>query len=140
MRAVRARGYGTPDALTLEEVERPTRDGDQVLVEVRAAALNPADWHRMEGEIPTLRQAYGDPKPTDPALGTDCAGTVVAVGNDLTRFTNHEQLVSDQRVLIIGASGGDTPCLGLVVAAGPHPMGPHHRDPRTRRRTRPSGP
>lgn len=157
MRAIRARRYGTPDVLTLEEVDRPTPDDDQVLVEVRAAALNPSDWHRMEGKIPMLRQAYGDPEPTDHALGTDCAGTVVAVGNDVTRFAlgdavygaakgalaeyaiaaernlvhkpenvtfsnaaaiptggltalqglrDHGRLVSGQRVMIIGASGG----------------------------------
>ncbi|MFK8026378.1 MAG: NAD(P)-dependent alcohol dehydrogenase [Ilumatobacter sp.] len=87
MRAIRARIYGAPDVLTLEEIDRPTPQDDQVLVEVRAAALNPSDWHRMEGKIPMLRQAYGDPEPTDHALGTDCAGTVVAVGQNVTRFT-----------------------------------------------------
>ncbi len=87
MKAIRARRYGTPDVLKLEEIDRPTPEGDQVLIEVRSAGLNPADWHRMEGKIPMLRQAYGDPEPTDHALGTDCAGTVVAVGKNVARFT-----------------------------------------------------
>lgn len=85
MKAVLARRYGTPDVLTLEEVDQPTPKGDQVLVEVHAAATNPSYWHRMEGKIPMLRQAYGDPQPKDHAMGGDCAGTVVAVGNDVTR-------------------------------------------------------
>ena len=87
MKAVRARRYGTPDVLTLEEVDRPSPEDDQVLVRVHAAALNPSDWHRMEGKIPMLRQAHGHPEPTDHALGGDCAGTVVAVGENVTRFT-----------------------------------------------------
>ncbi|MEL6890450.1 MAG: NAD(P)-dependent alcohol dehydrogenase [Actinomycetota bacterium] len=86
MQAVRARTYGAPDVLTLEEVDRPAPSADQVLVRVHAAGLNPSDWHRMEGKIPMLRQAYGDPQPIDHALGTDCAGTVVAVGENVSRF------------------------------------------------------
>jgi NADPH:quinone reductase-like Zn-dependent oxidoreductase len=87
MKAILARKYGTPDVLTLEEVDRPTPEGDQVLVKVHAAATNPSNWHRMEGKIPMIRKWYGDPQPTDHAMGGDCAGTVVAVGKDVTRLT-----------------------------------------------------
>lgn len=86
MKAVLARVYGGPEVLTLEDVDRPEPEAGQVLVEVRAAATNPSYWHRMEGKVPMLRQAYGDPEPTDPSMGGDCAGTVVAVGSDVTRF------------------------------------------------------
>lgn len=87
MKAILARKYGNPDVLTLEEVEQPTPEGDQVLVKVHAAATNPSNWHRMEGKIPMIRKMYGDPQPTDPAMGGDFAGTVVAVGKDVTRFS-----------------------------------------------------
>jgi len=87
MKVVLARRYGTPDVLTLEEVDQPSPSDDHVLVRVHAAALNPADWHRTEGKIPMLRQAHGDPEPIDPAMGVDCSGTVVALGKDVTRFT-----------------------------------------------------
>ena len=87
MKAILARKYGSPTVLTLEEVDQPTPEGDQVLIRVHAAATNPSYWHRMEGKIPMLRQAYGDPEPTDPAMGGDCAGTVAAVGPDVTGFT-----------------------------------------------------
>ncbi len=86
MKAILAREYGSPAVLTLEEVDQPTPVGDQVLINVHAAATNPSYWHRMEGKIPMLRQMYGDPQPTDPAMGGDCAGTVVAVGPDVARF------------------------------------------------------
>ena len=86
MKAIFAREYGTPDVLTLEEVDQPTPQGSQVLVKIHAAATNPSYWHRMEGKIPMLRQMYGDPQPIDPTMGGDCAGRVVAVGEDVTRF------------------------------------------------------
>lgn len=86
MKAILARKYGTPEVLTLEEVNQPTPEGDQVLVKVHAAATNPSYWHRMEGKIPMLRKQYGDPQPTDHSMGGDCAGTVVAIGRNVTRF------------------------------------------------------
>lgn len=87
MKAILARKYGTPDVLKLEEVDQPAPEDNQVLVRIHAAATNPSYWHRMEGKIPMLRQMYGDPHPTDPSMGGDCAGTVVAVGKDITRFS-----------------------------------------------------
>jgi NADPH:quinone reductase-like Zn-dependent oxidoreductase len=86
MKAILARNYGTTDVLTIEDVDQPTPEGSQVLVKIHAAATNPSYWHRMEGKIPMLRQMYGDPQPTDPTMGGDCAGTVVSVGQDVTRF------------------------------------------------------
>lgn len=86
MKAILARKYGTIDVLTLEEVDRPTPAEDQVLIKVHAAATNPSNWHRMEGKIPMIRKRYGDPHPTDHAMGSDCAGTIVAVGKNVTRF------------------------------------------------------
>ena len=83
MKAILARKYGSPAVLTLEEVAQPTPEGSQLLIKVHAAATHPSNWHRMEGKIPMLRQAYGDPEPNDPAMGSDCTGTVVAVGSDV---------------------------------------------------------
>lgn len=86
MKAIMARQYGNPDVLTLEEVDQPIPEDNQVLVKIHAAATNPSYWHRMEGKIPMLRNMYGDPQPTDPAMGGDCAGTVTAIGKNVTRF------------------------------------------------------
>lgn len=87
MKAILARRYGGPDVLTLEHVDQPTPEGDQVLIKVLAAATNPSNWHRMEGKIPMLRERYGDPQPTDPVMGGDCAGVVVACGEEVTRLS-----------------------------------------------------
>jgi NADPH:quinone reductase-like Zn-dependent oxidoreductase len=49
MQAIVSSGYGSPDDLKLREIDRPAIDDDGVLVRVRAASLNPYDWHTMRG-------------------------------------------------------------------------------------------
>src|SRR5688572_32632261 len=50
MKAVVRRCYGPPEVLALEDVARPVPAGDQVLVKVRAASINPLDWHYMRAK------------------------------------------------------------------------------------------
>ena len=49
MRAIVYCDYGTSEVLRLEQVEKPVPADDEVLVRVRAAAVNPRDWHYMSG-------------------------------------------------------------------------------------------
>jgi NADPH:quinone reductase-like Zn-dependent oxidoreductase len=86
MKAVVYRSYGAPEVLRLEEVERPVPDDHQLLVRVRAASVNPLDWHYMRGAPFFGRLGMGLSAPTNPRLGVDFAGTVEAVGNAVTRF------------------------------------------------------
>ena len=86
MRAFRYRCYGPPDVLTLTEVVRPTPDPNELLVRVRAASVNPVDWHFMRGKPYVMRLSSGLGKPKDPRAGVDFAGTVAAVGSAVTRF------------------------------------------------------
>ncbi|HEX2619564.1 MAG TPA: NAD(P)-dependent alcohol dehydrogenase [Phototrophicaceae bacterium] len=83
MKAILAPQYGPASVLILQEVEQPTPKDNGVLINVRAASLNPYDWHRMIG---SMRKEYGEPVPTDPSIGTDMAGVVVAVGKNVTDF------------------------------------------------------
>lgn len=85
MRAIVYRTYGSPDVLQYENVENPTPGDDEVLVRIRAAAVNPMDYHMMGG-LYVARPATGlrKPKPTYP--GVDLAGEVEAVGKSVTRF------------------------------------------------------
>ncbi|MFW6206867.1 MAG: NAD(P)-dependent alcohol dehydrogenase [Gemmatimonadota bacterium] len=86
MKAVTHPCYGSHEVLRLEDVARPTPADDEVLVRVRAAAINPLEWHNMQGEPYIMRVSSGFGKPGDARLGVDFAGTVEAVGRNVTRF------------------------------------------------------
>ena len=86
MRAVVYRRYGPPDVLTLEEIEKPLPSEDEVLIKVRAASVNPYDWHFMRGEPYPLRLMAGVRQPKNPRLGADVAGEVEAVGKNIARL------------------------------------------------------
>ena len=83
--AVRDR-YGSPDAVELREIDKPVPTDDEVLVRVRAASLNMADWYAMAGRPYVGRSQMGLLKPKSNRLGVDYAGTVEAVGANVTEF------------------------------------------------------
>lgn len=87
MKAVVYCDYGVPN-LKLQEIEKPTPADDQLLVRVRAASVNPLDWHFIEGTpyIGRFLFGFGARKPKDTRLGVDFAGTVEAVGKNVTKF------------------------------------------------------
>ena len=86
MKAIVYCDYGSPDVLKLEDVEKPTPGDDQVLIKVRAASVNPYDWHLMRGMPYIVRLQAGLRKPKVIRLGVDFAGKVEAVGRNVTRF------------------------------------------------------
>jgi NADPH:quinone reductase-like Zn-dependent oxidoreductase len=86
MKAVIYQRYGGPEVLHWEDVAKPAPGDDEVLVRVRAAALNPLDWHMMRGEPVPLRLDMGLRRPKTGRLGVDMAGVVEAVGANVTRF------------------------------------------------------
>jgi NADPH:quinone reductase-like Zn-dependent oxidoreductase len=86
MEAVVHCAYGPPDVLRLEHVEKPVPEEGQLLVRVRAASLNPLDWHVIRGTPYFMRMMAGLRKPKDIQVGVDFAGTVEAVGSKVTRF------------------------------------------------------
>jgi NADPH:quinone reductase-like Zn-dependent oxidoreductase len=83
--AVRDR-YGSPDVIELQEIEKPVASDDEVLVRVRATSVNPADWYGVTGRPYVGRAQMGLLKPKERALGVDYAGTVEAVGKNVTQF------------------------------------------------------
>jgi NADPH:quinone reductase-like Zn-dependent oxidoreductase len=85
MKAIVYCDYGVPN-LKFQEIEKPTPADDQLLVKVRAASVNPLDWHFIEGTPYIMRAGVGLRKPTDTRLGVDFAGTVEAVGKNVTKF------------------------------------------------------
>jgi NADPH:quinone reductase-like Zn-dependent oxidoreductase len=86
MKGIVYRCYGSPDVLRYEDIAKPTAADNEVLVKVHAASVNPLDWHEMEGTPYIVRLDDGFGKPENPRLGVDFAGTVEAVGKNVTRF------------------------------------------------------
>ena len=86
MKAMVYEEYGTPDVLELREIERPPVSDDGVLVRVQATSVNPVDWHMLTGLPRIARLEAGLRRPKRQVLGVDFAGTVEAVGRDVTQF------------------------------------------------------
>jgi NADPH:quinone reductase-like Zn-dependent oxidoreductase len=94
MKAIVYHRYGSPEALRLEEIPRPrVEHDDDVLVRVRAAALNSWDWDLLTGT--PLTRLTAPRRPRYPVLGADIAGRVEAVGPGVTRFRRGDEVFGD---------------------------------------------
>ena len=78
--------YGTARVLSMTEEPVPTPGDGEVLVEVRATSANAADWHLLTGEPRLVRLTDGIRRPKSNRTGLDLAGTVVAIGGDVTQW------------------------------------------------------
>ena len=86
MKAITRDRYGPADALDLRDVDRPAIGPDDVLVEVRAAGVDPGVWILMTGRPMAVRLAVGLRRPKVAVLGRAVAGVVAAVGAGVTRL------------------------------------------------------
>jgi NADPH:quinone reductase-like Zn-dependent oxidoreductase len=86
MRAITIDRYGSPGILRLQDIAEPVVNDDDVLVRVRAASLNPYDWHVLTGLPYIGRAQFGLRRPRVRGLGADLAGEVEAVGKSVERF------------------------------------------------------
>lgn len=86
MKAIVRHRYGASDVLELANLPKPLPTENEVLIRVRAAGLNPFDWHMMRGTPWPLRLFAGVRKPKRIGLGADVAGTVVGLGQGVTEF------------------------------------------------------
>ena len=85
MKAIVYERFGSPDVLELKEIDKPSPGDDEVLIKVRAVALNPLDWRIMSGTPLMVRLfARKIPKPRRP--GVDVAGVVEAAGKSVTEL------------------------------------------------------
>jgi NADPH:quinone reductase-like Zn-dependent oxidoreductase len=92
MQAVVQYRYGHADALQLAGIPQPGITDDEVLLRVHAAGLDRGTWHLMTGRPYLGRLAFGLRRPTNIVPGQDVAGTVVAVGSAVTRFSVGEEV------------------------------------------------
>jgi NADPH:quinone reductase-like Zn-dependent oxidoreductase len=88
MRAVVQDAYGGPEVLRLDRISVPAIAADEVLIRVRAAGVDRGTWHMMTGRPYLMRViGFGFRRPKNRVPGLDVAGTVAAVGSDVTRFS-----------------------------------------------------
>jgi NADPH:quinone reductase-like Zn-dependent oxidoreductase len=92
MRAVRLHDHGSTDVLQVDDVDRPTPDEDELLVEVAAASVNPVDTYFRDGSYTPVELPF--------TPGVDVAGTVAGVGADVEGFAEGD------RVFGTGIGGG----------------------------------
>jgi NADPH:quinone reductase-like Zn-dependent oxidoreductase len=94
MKAIVQDRFGPPDVLQLADTDLPEAGADDVLVRVHAAALNPADWHILRGDPPVARlMGVGLTKPKARVAGVDAAGVVEAVGANVRRVRNGDEVL-----------------------------------------------
>jgi NADPH:quinone reductase-like Zn-dependent oxidoreductase len=84
MKAFVSDRYGSPDVLQLQELPKPEVTDDAVLVRVRATSVNAFDWHMLRGKPYLARLNEGLRRPKNAVLGLDVAGTVEAIGANVT--------------------------------------------------------
>jgi NADPH:quinone reductase-like Zn-dependent oxidoreductase len=86
MKAIVQDRYGSADVLEFRDIDEPVVGDDDVLVRVHAAGCGPDVWHVMTGMPYMARAAIGVRRPRVAVRGWDVAGTVDAVGANVTRF------------------------------------------------------
>jgi NADPH:quinone reductase-like Zn-dependent oxidoreductase len=85
MKAILYNKKGTPDKLTLHEIDKPVATDNEVLIRVKVVSLNAADYRSMNmGIIPKSR-----------IFGADVAGTVESVGKNITQFNPGDDVLGD---------------------------------------------
>src|SRR5881227_558853 len=118
MKAIVYCDYGLPN-LKLQEIEKPTPNDDQILVKVHAASVNPYDWHFVEGTPKIMRlMGVGLRKPKDTRLGVDFAGTIEAVGKNVTQFKPGDDVFGGR-----DGAFAEYVCRRAVGAVAPKPAG-----------------
>ncbi len=97
MKAIVFTQYGRPDRLELKEVPKPVPKQDELLIRVHASSVNSWDWEFLNGTPFINRLMFGllRPKPGKQRLGADIAGSVEAVGRQVTRFQPGDEVFGD---------------------------------------------
>jgi NADPH:quinone reductase-like Zn-dependent oxidoreductase len=107
MRAAVAHRFGGPEVVQVEEVPKPVPGPVELLIRVQASTVSIADHRTRARDLPKGLWFYipislGVFRPRRPVLGMDAAGTVEAVGADVTGFAPGDEVV----VMLGGAFGG----------------------------------
>jgi NADPH:quinone reductase-like Zn-dependent oxidoreductase len=98
MRAIVQDGYGSSNVLRSAEIDRPEIAANEVLIDVAAAGMDRGTWHVMAGKPYLMRvMGFGFRRPKNRVPGLDVAGTVAAVGSEVTRFKPGDEVFGMSR-------------------------------------------
>ncbi|MHA7156339.1 NAD(P)-dependent alcohol dehydrogenase [Arthrobacter sp. TMN-50] len=95
MKAVVQHRYGAADVLSYQDVDKPVIKDGEVLVRVRATAINHADWVYTSGRPLIARLAFGLRTPRNMVRGKDIAGQVEAVGAGVAEFSPGDEVYGE---------------------------------------------
>lgn len=105
MRAAVRDRYGPPEVVRIEEIDKPTPVGDEVLVQVAAASVNRGDLDGLYPKPQFVRLFMGLRGPRARRIGIDMAGVVEATGPEATRFAPGDQVFTDLFTSSFGSFG-----------------------------------
>ncbi|HEY0679998.1 MAG TPA: NAD(P)-dependent alcohol dehydrogenase [Chitinophagaceae bacterium] len=94
MKAITYQKYGGPEVLQISEVEKPVPKSNEVLIRVHAVSLNDWDFGLMKGDF-VNRMLNGLFKPRRKILGSDIAGRIEEVGNEVKKFKTGDEVYGD---------------------------------------------
>jgi NADPH:quinone reductase-like Zn-dependent oxidoreductase len=86
MKAAVCSRYGPPEVVEIVDIDKPDPGENEVLIQVRAASVNPLDVGSLKGRPYSVRLMTGLRRPTNNRPGVDLAGEVQAVGSKITKF------------------------------------------------------
>src|ERR1700682_5435744 len=93
MKAAFRSKYGSPEVLSIKEVDIPTPKDNEVLIRVYASTANRSDYHVLTGRPFMMRLFTGLFKPKRAVIGTDFAGQIEAVGAGVSSFKTGDKVM-----------------------------------------------
>lgn len=128
MKAIVCTRYGNPDVLQLREVEKPVPGANEILIRIRATAVNSGDWRLRKADPFAVRLFFGPFKPKLPILGITLSGEVEAIGSTVTRFKVGDEVYASSAFETKMGAYAQYKCLPETAVLALKPAGLSHTE------------